>query len=304
MHSPALALTGQVWRRHRVGLSICAGVWLASIAVAMVVPPAESHAGPEDRPFLAAHFIFLIGSFVPMISCVICVFVFNRDGPLEDRESAFPKWTFRLPVQTATLVFWPMLQATAVTTAVWVAWNVTVLWPSGLDVPLLWPALMPAAVMAWLQAVSWFPHPLILLRILTLVLAAGMVGVIPAYGITAELPQAVWLSLLAAFIPAAYGVAFFGVAKARHGDVPDWTWPERLWKTIREWFPRRRDEFGSALAAQAWFEWRVRGVAIPFVVGILLVGWGPVFLVVPRAIKNLESPESPTLTAVTQARTA
>jgi hypothetical protein len=298
MNSPALALTGQVWRRHRLGLSICAGVWLVMVALAMVVPPAASHAGPEDGPLLAAHFIFLIGSFVPMISYVICVFVYNRDGPLEDRESAFPKWTFRLPVRTSSLVAWPMLQATAVTSAVWGAWNVTVLWPTGLDVPLLWPALVVAAVMAWLQAVSWFPHPLPLVRIVTLVLAVGMIALIPICGINSERAPIVWMPLLAAFVPAAYAVALVGVAKARHGDTPEWTWPQRLWKAVRDRLPRRRTGFESALQAQAWFEWRVRGIGIPFIIGVLLVVWVPIFLVGSRVIKNLESPESPTLMAV------
>lgn len=303
MSSPALALTGQVWRRHRLGLTICAGVWLVMVALAFVVPPAVSHAGPEDGPLLAAHFIFLIGSFVPVISYVICAFVYNRDGPLEDRESAFPKWTFRLPVRTASLVAWPMLQATAVTTAVWVAWNVTVLGPTGLDVPLLWPALVVAAVMAWLQAVSWYPHPLPLVRIVTLMFAVGMIALIPICGINSELGPTVWMPLLAAFVPAAYGVALVGVSKARRGDTPEWTWPQRLWKAVRDSLPRRRTGFDSGLQAQAWFEWRVRGISIPIIIAVLLVVWVPVFVIGAPSIKKVVSPETPTLMAVTGALT-
>jgi hypothetical protein len=304
MRSPALALTGQVWRRYRVGLAICAAVWLALSAVALAAPQVAWLPGPEDGPLRPAHFVFLFVSFMPVLAFVICAFAYNRDGPLEERESAFPRWTFTLPVRTSALVAWPMLQATAATAVAWVAWDATVLWPTGQGLPVVWPAVMLATVIAWLQAINWTPHPLSFLRVLTLLGAVGLIGLIPACGIAGDIPPAIWVPLLAALIPVAYGVALAGVTKARRGDTPAWTWPARLWQFIWAWLPGRGADFTSALEAQSWFEWRVRGMAIPFVVGILLVVWVPVFLMGPRAIRNLESPDSPTLTAVTQALTA
>src|SRR5215468_8171479 len=111
MRSPALALAGQVWQRHRLGLSICAGVWLAVAVTALFTPPMAWGPGPEDGALRPVHFLFLFGSFIPVIAFVICAFIFNRDGPLEATDSAFPRWTFVLPVRTPTLVAWPMLQA-------------------------------------------------------------------------------------------------------------------------------------------------------------------------------------------------
>src|SRR5437588_2579343 len=139
MHSPALALMSQVWVRYRLGLSVCAAVWLAASAVALIVPRAAWLPGPEDGPLRPAHFVFLIGSFLPVAAFVVCAFAYNRDGPLEDRTTAFPTWTFTRPVSTATLVGWPMLQAAAAVAATWLAWDRTVLWPAGLDLPLVWP---------------------------------------------------------------------------------------------------------------------------------------------------------------------
>jgi hypothetical protein len=303
MHSPALALTGQVWLRHRLGLSICAGVWLAVAVTAQLTPQMAWGPGPEDGALRPVHFLFLFGSFMPVIAFVICAFVFNRDGPLEATDSAFPHWTFVLPVRTPTLVAWPMLQAAAMTAGVWLAWDIAVLRPAGLDLPLVWPAVLLAAVVAWMQALSWTPHPLPLLRIVTLMLAIATVALIAAYGMLEEIPDVVWVTLLAALIPLAYGVALVGVAKARRGETPEWMWPARVWKAVREWLPRRRTDFASALEAQAWFEWRVRGIGIPFAVGFILVAWVPGFLLAPRAIENVQSPESPTVTAVAHALT-
>src|SRR5205085_11413675 len=128
--------------------------------------------------------------------------------------AAFPTWAFTRPVRTSTLGAWPMLQAVAVAAWTWFAWDWAVLWPVGLDLPA-WPALLLAAVVAWLQAVSWYPHPMAFLRIGTLALAVGLVGLVPTCGILWKVPTATWLGLLAALIPAAYGVAPAGVARAR-----------------------------------------------------------------------------------------
>jgi hypothetical protein len=302
MHSPALALTGQIWRRYRLGLSICAGVWLAMAVTALLTPQVAWGPGPEDGALRPGHFLFLFGSFMPVIAFVICAFVYNRDGPLEATDSAFPRWTFVLPVGTPTLVAWPMLQAAATTAGVWVAWDVAVLRPVGMDLPLVWPAVLLAALTAWLQALSWTPHPLPWLRVLTLLLVVAGVGLIAVYGMSEGVPDVVWVTLLAGLIPAAYGVAVAGVAKARRGETPEWTWPARVWKAVRDSLPRRRTEFASAVEAQAWFEWRVRGIGIPIAVGILLVVWVPGFLMAPRAIKNFD-PYSPTLTAIAGALT-
>ena len=164
MHSPALALTGQVWRRHRRGLALCAAVWLVLAVVARLVPPDTWLPGPEDGPLLAVHFLFLIGSLVPVLIYVVYAFSYTIEAQFEARETAFPRRTFTLPVTTPALVAWPMLQAVAVVALVWVAWAGAALWPAAADVPVGWPAVLWAAFMAWLQAVAWTPFPMRWLR--------------------------------------------------------------------------------------------------------------------------------------------
>src|SRR5262245_32501178 len=154
MRSPALALTGLVWLRYRWGLAVCAAVWLALAAVALLVPRSVWAAGPEDGPLLPVHFVFGIGTFPLVLTYVVCAFSYLDAAPLEARESAFPVRMFTLPVPTAALVFWPMLQAAAAVALLWVAWVGAVLRPAGLDVPLLWPAILVANVMVWVQAVA------------------------------------------------------------------------------------------------------------------------------------------------------
>src|SRR5579871_4730414 len=155
MRSPALALMSQVWLRYRLGLTVCCAIWLVLAAVAQIVPRAAWLPGPEDGPLVPVHFVFLVFSFLPVIAFVVCAFAYNRDGPLEGRETAFPTWTFTRPVRTSTLVAWLMLQAVVAVAATGLVWDWTILRPVGLDLPLAWPAVMLAAVMAWVQAVNW-----------------------------------------------------------------------------------------------------------------------------------------------------
>ena len=74
MRSPALALMSQVWLRYRLGLAVCVAAWLAATAVALIVPRAAWLPGPEDGPLRPAHFVFLIGSYLPVVSFVTCAF--------------------------------------------------------------------------------------------------------------------------------------------------------------------------------------------------------------------------------------
>jgi len=279
-----LALTGQVWRRHRLGLAICGAVWLAMVAVALIVPPSQWQAGSQDGPVLPAHFIFLIGSCIPVMAFVICSFAYNGDVPLEAMESAFPRWTFVLPARTWTLVGWPMLQAVGVTVGAWIGWNVTVFRPAGLDLPAVWPGLLLAAVVAWLQAVCWTPHPLPFLRIVTLILVVGLVGLVALFA--PDLSPLAKAALFAPLLPAAYGVALLGVAKARHGDLPEWRWPVGAWRAILAALPRRGVPISSPLAAQTWFEWRMRGIGFPLVVGLCVLVWWQIALLAEKSLSD------------------
>ncbi|MFO0810589.1 MAG: hypothetical protein U0746_18330 [Gemmataceae bacterium] len=301
MRSPALALTGHVWLRYRWGLAACVAAWLATVAVVLVVPRSVWTAGPEDGPLLPVHFLTIIGTFVPVLAFVICAFAFTDGGPIESRESPFPPRAFLLPLPTSTLVFWPMAQAAAMTGTLWIAWAVGVLRPAGLDVPLAWPAVLLATVTAWLQAALWMPYPLPMLRVAALPLVAA-IGLVPALLIVAEVRPAGVAAGILPLLPAAYFAAIVGVRAARCGKTPEWAWPGRVWRAAVARMPRRRKDFGSAVEAQAWFEWRLRGWALPFTAALMAVAWVPTSALWVRAVEQMSAPDvTPTLTSAAEA---
>ncbi len=297
MHSPLLALAWLVWWRYRWGLAACAAGWLFAAALALVLPREvwwAAEPGGKPSPVVA---ILVLGPFLPSLVYIICAFSYTSQEPLETRESSFPARLFTLPVPTATLVLGPMVHGTAAVLAFWAGWAVTVFWPAGMDVPLVWPALLTAAMLAWLQVVLWWPMPLPYLRLLTALLVP-FVALVPMCGLKYELPPALWVSALAALVPAAYAVAYAGVVRARRGDTPEWTWPARLFARLASWLPRRRTAFRSPTEAQVWLEWWQRGLAFPFLAGMLLVAWVPVALLGERALDNVASKElTPALVA-------
>ena len=69
-----------------------------------------------------------------------------------------------LPVRTRTLVFWPMLFASASGGLLWVGDALLIYRPAGYQLPVLVPALGLAGFMAWAQAVAWMPFRNFMLR--------------------------------------------------------------------------------------------------------------------------------------------
>src|SRR5262249_54393221 len=150
------------------------------------------------------------------------------------------------------LVGWPMLYGVLVLGLGWVCYVRLVVWPSGSQLPLAWPALLLACCLAWLQALSWSPFPLPWLR----VVAAA--GVLPGVGVGAllaracEVPGGVVRGALGALTLLAYAVAVAGVARARRGEAPSWGWSI-------SWGSGEGPRFSSAGQAQRWLEWRAHG---------------------------------------------
>src|SRR5262249_32285207 len=106
MRTPALALSRQLWHRHRRGLGAALACWAACAVLVAVLPGVGGDRGP-----LAG----LGGVLLPVTLCYLLpVFAYGSDGlPIEARESSFPARQFTLPVRTAALVGWPMLSGCA-----------------------------------------------------------------------------------------------------------------------------------------------------------------------------------------------
>ncbi len=278
--SPPLAFGWHVWTRHRLGLSLCAGYWLL-LAIATRTLPIRS---------LPTNIIALLilmpcgGAF----GYLMLVFSVGRDARLERRESGFPGRLWTLPLRTWSLVGWPMLWGTTVLALAWLTL------PWGMASPdfdftlLIWmPALMLAVTLAWLQALVWSPFPLPGLRLLVLgpTISAAAVG--PEVLIVGfPLLAAIGYGLLAVQLPLAYGVAVYGVSRARRGDVPQWNWPGG--PALLRWTSATTvgRPFVSPARAQLWFEWRRKGHIFPILLAGVCATWFPMMPWIADALDN------------------
>ncbi len=274
MRSPLWALSWSVWRPYRWRLAACVAYCLALAVLGLLLPRrAWVLVAPEDGLIPAAA-LFILSLSAPALFFVLIAFsAIPLETHLDARESGFPARTFTLPVSTAVLVAVPMLQAMAAAAAPWVFWTGLVLARAGIYVDLIGPALSTLTLMAWLQALVWQPFPLRFLRVVVAVPVLAAVGMGPSFALALGAPPAVVVAVQVALLPAAYGVALAGVARARRGNVLDWSWPSRFVAAFASVLPRRRAPFESPLQAQTWFEWRMRGMGFPFMVGLVVVVW-------------------------------
>lgn len=255
MRSQAAAIAWEFRQRHRWG-------WLAVLAYLLVLTALKI----TGRRFDQTDETFALLVAVPLTSTFLyflAVFSFGLSGDLAARESMYPARMFTLPVPTSALVGWPMLFGSAAMAVLWFASRLLTLWPRDVDVPVLWPALLAASLLAWTQALSWMPYALRGVRVILTVLWLATIDAIVLLALNFKAPEWVMLAILAPHVPIAYAVARVAVARARRGDVPDGR--RQLAKQSGG-----AARFASAARAQAWFEWRQHGRSLPGLVAIVL----------------------------------
>jgi hypothetical protein len=256
--SPTLAFGLQVWTRHRLGLTLCAGYWLLLPIVAYTLPA-------KSFPSWLLPFV-LIMPCGAVFGYLLAIFSIGLNARLESRESGFPARLWTLPQRTRALVGWPMLWGTLVLMLAWLSLPWGVLRPAGIDITLLiWlPALMLPVTLAWLQALVWSPLPLPGLRLVLVgpVLGAALIGP-EILLVNSDIHPSFGYGLLAVQLPLAYLTAIYGVSRARRGDVPSWNWPG--WPAWLRWTSATTvgRPFVSPARAQLWFEWRRWGFGLP-----------------------------------------
>src|SRR5213083_2478988 len=266
MRSPALAIGWEFRRRHRWGLIAVAGyLFVVAMIRFLILEPGEPVLVDSGR-FVALVSVPLTATFVYLLA----VFSFGFAGDLAARHSMYPARMFTLPVTNAALVGWPMLYGTAAVAVLWLAARLFAVWPSGIEIPLIWPALLAAALLAWTQALTWMPYGLPGIRLIVAVLCLAALDTVVLLAIHFRAREPMMLAILAPQLPLAYLVARFAVARARRGDVPDWRGVFAWLGRIADIRAGRRDHFPSPACAQAWFEWRRHGRSLPAWVGILL----------------------------------
>src|SRR5712691_9974846 len=267
MRSPAIAIAWEFRRRHRWGL-IALAVYLLALATIklLILEPGGGVNFEDDLSFALVVVVPLTATFMYFLA----VFSFGLAGDLAARQSMYPTRMFTLPVTTAALAGWPMLYGSAAMAMLWFATRLLAVWPSGVDVPMIWPALLAASLLAWTQALTWMPYPLRGLRVIVTVLWLTVIDAVVMVALEYKAPEPVMLAILAPHVPLAYLAARFAVGRARRGDVPDWRRIFTWLGPIADVLPRRRDHFPSPARAQLWFEWRRHGRSLPAMVAILL----------------------------------
>jgi len=278
MRSPALAIAWEFRQRHRWGLIAVAGYLLVVATIKLLILEPGQLVNLDDGESFAA---VVAAPLTAMFTYFLAVFSFGLAGDLAARESIYPARLFTLPVTSAALAGWPMLYGTAAMAILWLATRLFALWPSGIQVPSVWPALLMASLLAWTQALTWMPYGLPGLRVIVAMLWLATIDAVVLLAIHFNISEPVMVAFLAPQVPLAYFVARFAVARARRGDVPDWRDTFARLGQITDVLPRRRRNFRSPARAQTWFEFRRHGRQLPAMVAMLLP-FQPALLVAVR----------------------
>src|SRR5687768_1484082 len=195
----------------------------------------------------------------------LAAFSFGLTGDFGARQSIYPARMFTLPITNAQLAGWPMLYGVSAMVALLLTTIVLSreLWR--IDVPILWPTVLAAVFLAWTQALTWMPYGLGGMRVAFTVAWLITLDAIVITAIELEIREATMVMFLAPQLPLAYLTAWYAVARARRGDIPDW-------QLLGLATGRQADQRSFAAPAQAlaWFEWRRGGRSLPMMVAYVL----------------------------------
>lgn len=265
-----------VWDMFRHGSFYLLSGFAGSFAMPVLLFTALQQHGPLDPTepsYITIH----------ITMSQINIFIFAAMAMSAQRAPTRTARFYTLPVTTATLVTWHILPS-VVLVSVQVLINTLVLnWMFGLGWPIWGPTLFAAAVMVAIHAgICQTESPLWLATGLAVVLAVVGCWLKLRYGDLTNLPTHYWREVtpgeivtLILFGALGFYAAIMGVARNRRGDVlPTFDfagWFQRVWPSYAE----QDCPFRSPLAAQAWFNWRSRGFAMPAsVIFLLLLGAG------------------------------
>jgi len=82
-----------------------------------------------------------------------------------------------------------MLYGTAAMAILWFGMRLLALWPSDVDVPVFWPALLAASLLAWTQALTWMSYPFRGLRVIVTVLWLAAIDTVVMIALKSRLPR-------------------------------------------------------------------------------------------------------------------
>ena len=265
MTSPAAAIAWEFRQRHRWGLIAMVVYLIVLAAIKLVI---VTHDFPIDFDSAETFAFVFVVPFSSYFTYFIAVFTFGLDGDIAARPSMYPQRMFTRPVTTAALALWPMLYGAGASAILWTTTRLLALWPSSFEVPVVWPGFLAVVLLAWAQALTWMPYGLPGMRVIAVVLWLTAIDAIVILAVHFRAPEALMIAFLLPQIPLAYLVARYAVARARRGDVPDWSGAFDFVKRFPGASTPR--SFRSAARAQGWFEWRLSGKSLPVWVAIVL----------------------------------
>lgn len=201
--------------------------------------------------------VAFIGMLPIGFAVTFLVGIFSYSGDMSRQESGFPRHMFVLPLSARVLALAPLLVGVSCLSTIWIVVAQFVLGPAGLPVPRIWPAVMLAAILVWVQATSWMPFWFSYARVAACV---GSVFAIIAFVLAARafgFPEPLLIGGLLGTIGLGMIAAVEGVARARRGDGTAPLWTAR--RVFRATAPPRRSPFKSGERAQIWLELRRSG---------------------------------------------
>lgn len=282
MRSIPWAMTWEMLHRGRWSLS---AAFLTANALPILLLAALRRDGaidPQDSSVFIMHMVLMqIGALV------FGAAIFSAQGQMAS--------LYVFPLSSATLVAWRMLPAMACMFVQSVASTVLLNALFDLDWPLWGPAMFLAVALASVYAASWLAEKSGWI-IVSLIVVATLLGFWnkSRYGELFSLPKHMWQDVTAGEIAAmlavalcAYWVSVVSVARNRRGDsLPELgivAWLVQMFDTASDADRPLR----TPAAAQFWFEWQRKGLAMPIAVAFCIVFGVGCWLLFSRDAKAL-----------------
>src|SRR5688500_4557003 len=193
MRTAAAAIAWEFRARHRWGVRALA----VYVAVLIAIKIALVASGRTVT--LESGWSFALVVVVPLTTTFfyfLAMFSYGLAGDLAARPSMFPPRLFSLPVTTGALAGWPMLYGTIAMAVLWAVTRLFAPFPAEFDVPIVWPGLLAASLIAWTQALTWMPYPLPGMRVIVTILSLTALDAVVFTALELKVSELVMLGFL------------------------------------------------------------------------------------------------------------
>ncbi len=261
-----------MWEMFSHGRGWIPGCYVLGNLVPMLLFALFTHLGvdPQDHSLLVLHICFM-----PLLMMCFGSGILSAQGSLTRLYTA--------PISTASLVAWHMFPGgilLAIEIAV-AAWTYNILFK--LEWPIWGPALFSIAAWASMQLLVSVSHRTLTSFSVAIAPTVVLFGWMHSrYGSWFGRPTHQWsqvtpveIATMSAVVGIAYVVTVAAVARDRCGErMPSpggWKWLVRRWDAMTTTSGIGVKPFRSAARAQFWYDWTLKGLALPFVVILIYV---------------------------------